>query len=102
MTFGKHALGLCLVLASCGGGVPALGLAGCATRGPERVVTQTVDVPVPVHCHPVLGPEPDYADSDAALKAAPDDVHWVADLLKGRLQRIQRDVEKSAALTACE
>ena len=97
-----HVLGLCLVMASCSGGIPALALVGCATQGAPRVQTKTVDIPVPVHCHPILGPEPAYADSDAALHAAPDIYQWVRAMAEGRLQRIQRDIEKSAALQACE
>jgi hypothetical protein len=74
-------------------------LAGCATAPIE---TQTVDVPIPVHCRPDLGPEPSYPDTDAALQAAPDLFVSVRLLLEGRLMRIQRDLEQSAALTACE
>lgn len=86
-----HALGLGLLLVSCATVVPA-----------PQVVIKTIDVPVPVHCKPALGPDPVYADTDAALKAAPDLFGRVQLLVEGRIQRIQRDLEKSAALTACE
>jgi len=71
-------------------------LAGCATTAPR------VDIPTPVACRPNLGPEPAYPDADAALQSAPDIFAQVKLLLEGRLLRIQRDIEKSAALQACE
>jgi hypothetical protein len=55
----------------------------------------------PAYCHPKLGPEPAYPDTDAALQATPDIFEGVKLLLEGRLERIQRDREKSAALAAC-
>jgi len=102
----RTALSLLLLLSSCdlGTGLPVGAIAlltGCATH-PPQVVTKEVDIPVPVHCAPKLGTEPDYLDSDAKLKAAPNIVAWAKALAEGRLQRIQRDVEKTAALTACE
>jgi hypothetical protein len=77
-----------------------LALAGCASSTPAIQIRE-VDVPTPVHCKPNLGPEPAYPDTDDALKAA-DLFGSVKLLLEGRLMRIQRDAEKSAALTACE
>ena len=78
--------------------VPALLLVACA-----QVPLKVVNVPVatPVYCHPDLGPEPAYPDTDAALQATPDIFEAVKLLLKGRLMRIQRDAEKSSALQAC-
>lgn len=83
-------------------GLIAVILTGCATTAVAPVRTVTVDIPVPVHCNPALGPEPNYPDSDAALRAAPDLFSRVKLLLEGRLMRIQRQAELSAALKACE
>jgi len=81
----------------------ALLLIGCATppTPPVRVVTQEVKVAVPVPCAPRLGPEPDYPDTEAALLAAPNIFERVKLLVAGRLLRIQRDAEKTAALNEC-
>lgn len=83
----------------------AMMLVGCATTdGPEpepRVVIQRVEVPVPVPCDPAIGPEPDYPDTDAALRAAPNIFERAKLLAAGRLMRIARDVEKSVALAKC-
>lgn len=83
-------------------------LAGCAGRAsltpPEPVVvTKTVNVATPVPCAALakLGPEPDYADTDAALRAAPDIFEQARLLSKGRLQRIKRGSEYIAARVAC-
>ena len=78
-------------------------LAACASAPPieQSVQVRTVEIPTPVHCRPDLGPEPAYPDTDAALKAAPDLFARVRLLLAGRLMRIARDQEKSAALQAC-
>ncbi len=81
----------------------AMLLAACASTTPSEPTVQvrTVDVPIAVRCRPDLGPEPNYPDTDAALKAAPDLFSRVRLLLAGRLMRIARDGEKSAALQAC-
>lgn len=76
-------------------------LAGCATLPEARIETKNVEVPVPVHCNPAIGPEPVYADTPAALRAAPDIFARVQLLLEGRLQRMQRLTELSAAIKAC-
>jgi hypothetical protein len=76
----------------------------CATTGEPpapHVMVHTVPVPVPVRCTPNLGPEPLYPDTDAALRAAPNLFARVKLLVAGRLMRIQRDAEKTAALQAC-
>lgn len=83
-----------------------LALFGCAARPapPDPVVPvqlQPVKEAVPVRCAPNIGPEPDYPDTDAALKAAPNLFERVKLLLAGRLLRIQRDQEKTAALDGC-
>ncbi|MDR3507603.1 MAG: hypothetical protein P4L64_06860 [Caulobacteraceae bacterium] len=80
----------------------SLALGACATAPPDRAVAvRTVEVPVAVRCQPNLGPEPAYPDTDEALKAAPDLFARVRLLLAGRLMRMGRDAEKSAALQAC-
>ncbi|QUD88064.1 hypothetical protein [Phenylobacterium montanum] len=78
-------------------------LAGCASTpdvAPPSVM-HTVEVPTPVRCRPDLGPEPDYPDTDEALRAAPDLFSRVRLLLAGRMLRIARDQQKTAALAAC-
>lgn len=79
--------------------IALLGLAGCATV--PQVVTKTVEVPVATKCTPKLDPEPQYADSDSALRAAANIYERVKLLLAGREQRIERDAEKTTALRAC-
>ncbi len=78
-------------------------LSGCASVPAEAppVHLRTVEIPTPVRCRPQLGPEPDYPDTDAALRAAPDLFARVRLLLAGRVLRIARDKEKSAALAGC-
>lgn len=83
-------------------------LSGCGGRAmlppPEPVIkTVEVKVPTPVPCAALakLGPEPSYADTDAALAATPDIFEASRILLKGRLQRLQRLAEYGAAKTAC-
>ena len=87
----KKVLVLCLLLGACGTTNPLI----------PQVVVKEVQVPTPVRCHPVLGPEPDYPDSDANLKSSPDTFTLVQRLLAGRILRIARDQVKTAALTAC-
>ena len=87
-------------LAAC---LSLLALAACATTPPApQIDTKTVQVAVPVACNPAIGPEPAYPDTDAALKAAPDVYQRVKLLVAGRLERIAREAELSAALSACE
>jgi len=88
--------------------ISLLALAGCAGRAgltpPEpEVKTVEVKVAVPVPCAALakLGPEPNYADTDAALLAAPDIFEQARILSKGRLQRIKRGSEYIAARVAC-
>ena len=94
-------------------------LAGCQTVAPvipePIIMVQIVEVPVPVRCNAKeqLGPEPEYVDSDEQIIAVPfsdptTDAQALANwfyhtklLVAGRLQRIQRDREKTAAIEAC-
>ena len=87
-----------IIIAAC------LSLGACATAGPPldpKLEVKTVPMVIVSPCTPDIGPEPDYVDSDAALKSAPDLFAQVKLLLAGRLQRIKRDAEKSAALAKC-
>lgn len=84
--------------------VLALALASCnTTRRPTEPIVQIqrVEVPAPVYCDTNVGPEPDYADSDAKLAAAPDILAAMEARVIGRFQRIARDQVKDAALAAC-
>lgn len=85
------AAAICLGLGACAGGPP-----------PEpRIVTRAVSVATPVRCRPDLGAEPAYPDTDAALRAAPGLFDRVRLLAAGRLMRIARDAQKTAALARC-
>ena len=81
----------------------ALALAGCATHRPEPViVTRTVEVPVIVRCiPPELRPEPDYPDTDDALRNAADAAERYARMAAGRLLRMARQRETEAVINAC-
>lgn len=82
-------------------------LAGCAHNEvlppePEiRIVEVKVPQPVPCPALNELGAEPEYPDTDAALKTAPDLTSRVALILKGRLLRAQRLTEYAAAKSGC-
>ncbi len=65
------------------------------------MVIQRVEVPVHVPCNPDIGPEPDYPDTDAAIRAAPNIFVRAQLLMAGRVMRIARDVEKTVALAKC-
>lgn len=80
-------------------GLIGLFLIGCATM--PHVVNVPVAVVVPCKAAQDLGPDPAYPDTDDALKTAPDVFEAAKLLLEGRLMRIQRDAEKTAALNAC-
>ena len=83
--------------------VALLALSACATTPPApQIVTKTVQVAVPVACRPAIGAAPAYPDTDPALKAAPDVYQRVKLLVAGRLERIAREAELTAALSACE
>lgn len=82
--------------------IAALALAGCATTAPEpRIETRIVEVPVTVSCRVEIGPDPAYPDSDEALRGAPNLFERTRLLVAGRLLRIAREREISAALKAC-
>lgn len=83
----------------------ALAMGGCK-HGPEPVepsiTVQAVRVQVPVPCPALalLGPEPEYPDTAAALASAT--IGQAAALYaQGRLMRAQRLAEYIAARTAC-
>lgn len=74
-------------------------LGACASRRdlPPRIV----EVPVAVPCRTTLGVEPEWPDSDRALRSAPDLFSRVQLLAAGRLLRMARLRELSAALKGC-
>ena len=84
--------------------IAALALAGCATNeAPEpEVRTVTVRVPVAVSCVPesLPGP-PDYPDTDAALRQAPDAAARYGLIVAGRVLRIQRAAEAEPVIDGC-
>lgn len=82
-------------------GLVLLGACASSPDGPPGPQMRTLEVPTAVRCRPDLGPEPDYPDTDAALRAAPDLFARVRLLMAGRLLRIARDQQKSAVLQAC-
>lgn len=84
--------------------LPALCLvASCAShpRPEPTIQVHEAQVPVAVKCAADPGPEPAYADTSAALTAAPDIFARVQLLLAGREQRIARLLEVTAANAAC-
>ena len=84
-------------------GLVAAGLltaGACATR-PVAPAPSTIAVPVAAPCAAEPPPAPDYPDTDAALKAAPDLFARVRLLVAGRLMRIAHERELQAALTGC-
>lgn len=82
-------------------------VAACATKPAARpepiIVTKEVKVPVSVPCVPEnYDPKrPDYADSDAALKAAADAAERYQLLWGGRAQRQAREKENEAVISGC-
>jgi len=82
-------------------------LAACAStpqaRPEPEVRTVEVKVATPVPCKALanLGPEPVYADTDAAIAAASDIGSLAKLYAKGRLQRVQRLAEYSVAKASC-
>jgi len=79
----------------------AMAVAGCASTAPPRIEIVEVLKPVPVPCAADPGPKPDYADTDAALAAAPNVFAGVQLLKAGRLQRQARERQLEAALAGC-
>ncbi|HEY5107207.1 MAG TPA: hypothetical protein VII73_10625 [Caulobacteraceae bacterium] len=75
-------------------------LAACAGV-PGRGGPRTVSLPTPVACRPAVGPPALYPDTDAALVGAPDLFARVRLLAAGRLLRIARERELTAALAGC-
>lgn len=85
----------------------ALVATGCATTDldPEpQIEVQTVLVPDPQPCPALaeLGEEPIYADTDAAIRAAPNPAARAKLYVEGRAQRIKRLAEYYAAKVSCE
>jgi len=86
---------------------PLLTAGMCATTPEPTIRTVEVKVPVPVPCKVDVGPEPAYPDTDEALRRRDGEtptahvVRTTPLLVAGRMLRIARDIEKSAALEAC-
>jgi hypothetical protein len=81
----------------------ALALSGCATTAPTepKIVTQIVKVPTPVPCT-ITVKRPDFLDTDAALRAAPNSFERLKLVVAGRLQHWAYEGELEAAQKACE
>jgi hypothetical protein len=69
----------------------AILLVGCAAKPEPQIQTVTVNVPVPVACIPDdLLPPPQYPDTDATLRAAPELADFEKLLYAGRQLRDKR------------
>ena len=79
----------------------AAGLAAACASAPGGAPLRSVRLPTPVVCQPSLGPAIDYPDTDAALAGAPDLFARVRLLAAGRLLRMGRERELTAALSEC-
>lgn len=78
---------------------PLLTAGMCAST--PQIEVREVKVPVPVPCAADPGPDPVYADTDEALRQAPDLFARVQLLVAGRLQRMAREGELKAANAGC-
>ena len=78
-----------------------LALVGCAHNSEPTVRTVEVLVPVRAPCTATPPVEPEWADTDQALRDAPSHVERVRLLVVGRLQRIAHDQELHAYASAC-
>ncbi len=76
-------------------------LGACASGRALSTPPRIVEVPIAVPCRSTLGVEPEWPDSDQALRAAPDLFSRVKLLAAGRLLRMARIRELSAALKGC-
>jgi hypothetical protein len=77
-------------------------LGACATSPGGRGAPRAVNLPTPIACRADIGPQPDYPDTDDALRAAADLFERVRLLAAGRLMRMARERDLTAALGACE
>ena len=80
---------------------PVLTAGSCATMGEPTIRTVEIKVPVRTPCTLTPPVEPEWADTDAALRDAPDHISRVRLLVIGRLQRVAHDQELHAYATAC-
>lgn len=80
-----------------------VGCAGQQERPEPEVRTVEVKVEVPIRCKALddLGAEPEYPDTDAALKAAPNIFERTKLLVRGRLLRVGRLGQYQAARASC-
>ena len=82
----------------------ALLLAACSTPQPTEptIVTHDVNMPVTGSCVPDnLGPAPTYADTDAALKSAPDAAERYRLIASGRHDRDVRLSQLEPVIDQC-
>ena len=77
-------------------------LFGCGAAPPERVVPQTANVPVPVHCKTTVETKVVYPDTDDALRTAANIFDRTKLLVAGRDIRTARILELETALKGCE
>ncbi|MDZ4374751.1 MAG: hypothetical protein U1C74_25505 [Phenylobacterium sp.] len=61
-----------------------------------------IRVPIPVRCAADPGPRPNYPDTEAALRDAPDIAERVKLIMAGRLLRQAREMELEAAISGCK
>ena len=80
---------------------PVLTAGSCVTMREPEVRTVEVRVPVRAPCTATPPAEPDFADTDDALRQASNHVERVRLLVVGRLQRIAHDAELHAYAQAC-
>lgn len=85
--------------------LPAAAVAGCATTPKPQtpiVVEHETAVPVVGGCVPAsLGAAPDYPDTDAALKAAPNGAKRYQLMAAGRPLRVARLNELETVVAGC-
>lgn len=68
---------------------------------PVQTITVKEQVPVPCKALVDLGPEPDYPDTDAAIKAAPNVAERARLYATGRAMRVERLAKYAAAKISC-
>jgi hypothetical protein len=80
-------------------------LAACATpknaSAPDKVVVQQSKVAVAVACSADTGSQPAFADTTAAIRAAPNVFERAKLYAAGRQQRIARDAKLQAGNAGC-
>lgn len=76
-------------------------LASCTTPPPiPAIVTQPVNIAIPVKCAPDIGPDPAYPSAQS-IANAPDIFQQVKLLVADRIMRIAREAELLTAIKEC-